>query len=81
MLFQNILDHCEGEKITLLEFFDETDAFCIAVIIFCSVPPPFAGLGKESFADVKMNGLSGHHGMLNQVSDLQESSSHACRGL
>jgi hypothetical protein len=81
LLLQNVLDHRKREEVAILKFFDEANAFYIAVVIFRSVPSPFEGLGKESFPDVKMNGLLGYAGMLNQVSDLQKSSCPACGGL
>ena len=66
---------------TILKLFDEADAFYIAVIIFRNVPSPLEGLGKKSLPDVKMDGLLGYAGMLNQISDLQKSPSPPCGGL
>jgi hypothetical protein len=81
LFFQNILDYGEREEMAVLKFFDETDAFYIVVIIFRNVPSPLEGLRKESLSDVKMDGLLGYSGMLNEISDLQESPCPACRGL
>jgi hypothetical protein len=74
LLFQNILDHGKGEEMVILKLFDEADALYITVVIFRNVPPFFRGFGKESFPNVKMNGLLGHASMLNQISDLQKPS-------
>ena len=65
----------------ILKFFDEADAFYIAVIIFRNVPSPLEGLGKESLPDVKMNGFLRHSGMLNQISNFQGFPSPAWEGL
>jgi hypothetical protein len=79
LLFQNILDDRKREEVAILKFFDEADAFYIAVVIFRNVPSPFEGFGKESFPDVKMYGFLGNSAMLNQISDLQKSPSSTCR--
>jgi hypothetical protein len=57
LIFQNIFNHSEGEKIAILEFFDKANALYIALIIFRNVPSTLARLGEESLPDVKMNGL------------------------
>jgi hypothetical protein len=81
LLFQNVLDHRKREKVAILKFFDEADAFYIAVIIFRNVPSPLEGLREKSFADVKVDGFLGHSGMLNQISYFQEFPSPAYEGL
>jgi len=49
----------------ILEFFDQADAFYVAVIVFCNILSLFTGLRKESFPDIIMNGFFGNPGALN----------------
>jgi hypothetical protein len=71
LVFQDIFNDRQGQKITVLEFLDQANALYIPIVVIGNVSSPLAGLGEEAFADIIMDRLFGHAGSLNQLADFQ----------
>jgi hypothetical protein len=72
LVFEDIFYDRQGEKIAVLEFFDQTNSLYIAIIVIGNVSSPLAGFWEQAFTDVIMNCFFGYAGSLNQLADFQE---------
>ena len=69
VFFYNFLNQGNWKVIIIPHFLDEPHLFDVIFVIICDINSGFAGLSKQTFMDIKVNGFFGNAGTFNQGAD------------